>query len=131
MSEPRARAAKSGKRSERRCVANLSPERPGAGSMTSVVVRTEGLSKRYPGGLMAVEDLDLEVHEGDLFGFLGPNGAGKSTTIRMLLGLVFPTAGTVEVLGTRCPATAARRCWTSARSSRARGSTPTCPAGGT
>ena len=71
--------------------------------MSAVVVRTDGLSKRYPGGLMAVEDLDLEVHEGDLFGFLGPNGAGKSTTIRMLLGLVFPTAGTIEVLGRAVP----------------------------
>jgi ABC-2 type transport system ATP-binding protein len=68
-----------------------------------VVVRTEGLTKRYPGGLLAVDHLGLEVHEGDLFGFLGPNGAGKSTTIRMMLGLVFPTAGTVEVLGQPIP----------------------------
>jgi ABC-2 type transport system ATP-binding protein len=68
-----------------------------------VVVRTDGLTKRYPGGLLAVDHLGLEVHEGDLFGFLGPNGAGKSTTIRMLLGLVFPTAGTVEVLGQPIP----------------------------
>ena len=55
--------------------------------------RTERLTKRFPEGLVAVDHLDLEVHEGDLFGFLGPNGAGKSTTIRMLLGLVFPTTG--------------------------------------
>ena len=82
-----------------------------------VVVRTDGLTKRYPGGLLAVDDLDLEVHEGDLFGFLGPNGAGKSTTIRMMLGLVFPTAGTVEVLGQPdAPSTAATRCRTWARS---------------
>ena len=71
--------------------------------MSDVVVRTEGLTKRFPGGLTAVDHLDLEVHEGDLFGFLGPNGTGKSTTIRMLLGLVFPTAGTAEVLGQRVP----------------------------
>ena len=68
-----------------------------------VVVSTDGLTKRYPGGLLAVDHLGLEVHEGDLFGFLGPNGAGKSTTIRMMLGLVFPTAGTVEVLGQPVP----------------------------
>ena len=68
-----------------------------------VVVRTEGLTKRFPEGLVAVDDLDLEVFEGDLYGFLGPNGAGKSTTIRMLLGLVFPTAGAVEVLGQAVP----------------------------
>jgi ABC-2 type transport system ATP-binding protein len=68
-----------------------------------VVVRTEGLTKRFPEGLVAVDDLDLEVFEGDLYGFLGPNGAGKSTTIRMLLGLVFPTAGSVEVLGQSVP----------------------------
>ena len=71
--------------------------------MSAVVVRTEGLTKRFPGGLVAVDHLGLEVREGDLYGFLGPNGAGKSTTIRMLLGLVFPTAGTVEVLGQPVP----------------------------
>jgi ABC-2 type transport system ATP-binding protein len=69
----------------------------------TVVVRTSGLTKRYPGGLLAVDDVDLEVHEGDLFGFMGPNGAGKSTTIRMLLGLVFPSTGAVEVLGQAVP----------------------------
>ena len=68
-----------------------------------VVVRADGLTKRFPGGLVAVDDLTLEVHEGDLFGFLGPNGAGKSTTIRMMLGLVFPTGGHVEVLGRPVP----------------------------
>jgi ABC-type multidrug transport system ATPase subunit len=69
----------------------------------TVVVRTEALTKRYPGGLVAVDHIGLEVHEGDLFGFMGPNGAGKSTTIRMLLGLVFPTEGSVEVLGRAVP----------------------------
>ena len=74
----------------------------------TVVVRTEQLTKRFPGGLLAVDHVDLEVHEGDLFGFLGPNGAGKSTTIRMLLGLIFPTEGTVEVLGQAVPRHAQR-----------------------
>jgi ABC-type multidrug transport system ATPase subunit len=66
------------------------------------VIRTEGLTKRF-GSLVAVDGLDLEVHEGDLFGFLGPNGSGKTTTVRMLLGLVFATAGRIEVLGRPMP----------------------------
>jgi ABC-type multidrug transport system ATPase subunit len=66
------------------------------------VIRTESLTKRF-GPVEAVRDLDLEVHEGDLFGFLGPNGSGKTTTVRMLLGLVFPTAGRVELLGRAMP----------------------------
>jgi ABC-2 type transport system ATP-binding protein len=66
------------------------------------VIRTEGLTKRF-GSVEAVRDLDLEVHEGDLFGFLGPNGSGKTTTVRMLLGLVFATAGRVELLGQPMP----------------------------
>ncbi|MEU8298224.1 ABC transporter ATP-binding protein [Micromonospora sp. NPDC048909] len=61
-------------------------------------VQTEGLTKRY-GGLTAVQDLDLTVRAGEVYGFLGPNGAGKTTTLRMLLGLVRPTAGTVRLLG--------------------------------
>ena len=60
------------------------------------VLATHNLSKRY-GDQVVVDDLNLEVERGDLYGFLGPNGAGKSTTIRMILGLVFPTSGTVEV----------------------------------
>jgi ABC-type multidrug transport system ATPase subunit len=67
------------------------------------VIRTVGLTKRY-GGLTVVDAVDLEVHEGDLYGFLGPNGSGKSTTIRMLLGLVFASSGTIEVFGQRVPA---------------------------
>ena len=62
-------------------------------------LRTERLSKHF-GGTRAVEALDLEVPEGEVFGFLGPNGAGKSTTIRMLLGLLRPTAGRAWVFGT-------------------------------
>jgi ABC-type multidrug transport system ATPase subunit len=66
------------------------------------VIRTEGLTKRF-GGLVAVDGLDLDVGEGDLFGFLGPNGSGKTTTVRMLLGLVFATSGRIEVLGRPMP----------------------------
>jgi ABC-2 type transport system ATP-binding protein len=61
-------------------------------------IRTESLTKRF-GGLTAVDDLDLTVNEGEVFGFLGPNGAGKSTTINVLLDFVRPTAGTATVLG--------------------------------
>jgi ABC-type multidrug transport system ATPase subunit len=66
------------------------------------VIRTEELTKRF-GGLVAVDGLDLDVREGDLFGFLGPNGSGKTTTVRMLLGLVFATSGRIEVLGRPMP----------------------------
>jgi len=65
--------------------------------VTAVIV-TEGLTKRYD-RLVAVDGLDLEVAEGELYGFLGPNGSGKTTAIRMILGLVFPTSGRVELLG--------------------------------
>ena len=61
-------------------------------------IRTEGLTKRY-GSLVVVDGVDLEVGDGDRYGFLGPNGSGKTTTVRMLLGLVHPTAGSLEVLG--------------------------------
>ena len=71
-------------------------------SGVSPVIRTEGLTKRF-GSLVAVDGLDLEVHEGDLFGFLGPNGSGKTTTVRMLLGLVFATSGRIEVMGRPMP----------------------------
>lgn len=62
------------------------------------MIRTKGLCKRF-GALAAVEDLNLEVGPGELFGFLGPNGAGKTTTIRMLTGLLRPTAGRVFIGG--------------------------------
>ena len=61
-------------------------------------IETKGLTKRY-GRLVAVEDLNLEVARGEVFGILGPNGSGKTTTILMLLGLTEPSAGTVRVLG--------------------------------
>jgi ABC-type multidrug transport system ATPase subunit len=73
----------------------------------SLVVSTNALTKRY-GRVTAVEDLELAVYDGDLFGFLGPNGSGKSTTLRMLLGLVYPTSGEIEVLGRAIPREAAR-----------------------
>jgi ABC-2 type transport system ATP-binding protein len=63
-----------------------------------LIIKTSGLSKRFT-GMQAVKDLDLEIRRGEVFGFLGPNGSGKSTTIGMILGLVRPTAGTVELFG--------------------------------
>ncbi|MDJ1432937.1 ABC transporter ATP-binding protein [Halostagnicola sp. A-GB9-2] len=63
-----------------------------------VAIRTSGLTKRY-GDLTAIADLDLEVREGEVFGFLGPNGAGKSTTINTLLDFTRPTEGSATVLG--------------------------------
>src|SRR6266566_1196152 len=67
-------------------------------SSGEVVLRTRELTKRY-GQRLAVNNLNLEVHRGAIFGFLGPNGAGKTTTIRMALGLIAPTSGSVEILG--------------------------------
>jgi ABC-2 type transport system ATP-binding protein len=64
----------------------------------AVTIRTRGLEKHY-GDNVAVQPLDLEIRQGEVFGLLGPNGAGKTTTILMLLGLTEPTAGTAEVLG--------------------------------
>ncbi|WP_323373659.1 ABC transporter ATP-binding protein, partial [Plantactinospora alkalitolerans] len=61
-------------------------------------VETRGLTKRY-GELTAVDGIDLTVRAGEVYGFLGPNGAGKTSTLRMLLGLVRPTAGTVRLFG--------------------------------
>ena len=62
------------------------------------IIETHGLCKRY-GDAMRVSHLDLRVPEGCVYGFLGPNGAGKSTTLKMILGLVHPTAGSIQVLG--------------------------------
>ena len=63
-----------------------------------IVLRTKGLSKKF-GKRWAVKDLNIEVHRGDVFSFLGPNGAGKSTAIRMILTLLRPTAGSIEIFG--------------------------------
>jgi ABC-2 type transport system ATP-binding protein len=64
---------------------------------------TRGLTKRFRGGQVAVNAVDLHVPHGAVFGFLGPNGSGKTTTIRMLLGLVRPTAGEFDLLGRPMP----------------------------
>jgi ABC-2 type transport system ATP-binding protein len=66
--------------------------------MREHALSSRGLTKYY-GKSRGIEDLDLEVQTGEVFGFLGPNGAGKSTTIRMLLGLISPTRGSAEILG--------------------------------
>ncbi len=66
----------------------------------ATVLRAQGLTKRF-GDLVAVDGLDLEVREGEVFGFLGPNGAGKTTTLRLFCALIAPTAGTAEVAGHR------------------------------
>ena len=62
------------------------------------VIEILGLTKKFK-NLTAVDDLDLTVLKGDVFGFLGPNGAGKSTTIRMMLSLIAPTSGTIKIFG--------------------------------
>ncbi len=66
--------------------------------MAAAAIRTVGLTKHY-GRVIALDGLDLEVSPGEVFGFLGPNGAGKSTTIRLLLGLIRPTAGQAWLAG--------------------------------
>lgn len=68
------------------------------GEIGEVVLRTHNLTKHYKQRI-AVNNLDLEIRKGEIFGFLGPNGAGKTTTIRMALGLIAPTGGSIEILG--------------------------------
>jgi len=77
----------------------------------AAAIRAVGLTKRFfqRGEVVAVDHLDLDVQEGEIFGFLGPNGAGKTTTIKMLLGLIFPDEGTAEVLGLPAGALEMRR----------------------
>ncbi|MER6951311.1 ABC transporter ATP-binding protein [Nonomuraea sp. NPDC000554] len=72
---------------------------PSADPANGSAIVTRGLTKRFRGGQVAVDALDLAVPRGSVFGFLGPNGSGKTTTIRMLLGLVAPTAGEYSLLG--------------------------------
>jgi ABC-2 type transport system ATP-binding protein len=73
--------------------------------MPAAAIETENLSKEYPYGFlnlkkrMSLENLNLQVESGEVFGFLGPNGAGKSTTIKLLMRLIFPTSGTARILG--------------------------------
>lgn len=66
--------------------------------MEDVVLQTSGLTKAY-GGVKALDSLDLSVTKGEILGYLGPNGAGKTTTIRLLLGLIKPTAGSATLFG--------------------------------
>jgi len=79
--------------------------------MPNPAIEIEGLTKDYPSGFLhlkrkgSLEGLNLQVETGEVFGFLGPNGAGKSTTIKLLVGLIFPTAGSARILGK--PASAA------------------------
>ena len=67
--------------------------------MIDGAIKVEGLERVYPGGLKAVDGVNLEVAEGEIYGFLGPNGAGKSTTVRMLTTLLRPTGGRALVAG--------------------------------
>ncbi|MFE6775224.1 ABC transporter ATP-binding protein [Streptomyces sp. NPDC057702] len=76
-------------------------DEPSAGSTPAV--ETRGLTKRYRGGQLAVDGLDLLVPRGSVFGFLGPNGSGKTTTIRMLMGLIEPSSGGARLLGSSMP----------------------------
>jgi ABC-2 type transport system ATP-binding protein len=71
-------------------------------------ISTSELTKRFRGGQLAVDRIDLAVPHGSVYGFLGPNGSGKTTTIRMLLGLAFPTSGTATLLGVPMPAGSTR-----------------------
>ncbi|MEH7456404.1 ATP-binding cassette domain-containing protein [Bacillus sp. JJ1127] len=64
----------------------------------SAIVQTQNLSKTY-GGINCVNKVNLHVQEGEIYGFLGPNGAGKTTTLKMLLGLIKPSEGTIKILG--------------------------------
>src|SRR2546421_12639964 len=73
--------------------------------MPSPAIEIESLTKEYPFGFLhlkkrtSLEGLTMHVEMGDVFGFIGPNGAGKSTTIKLLMGLIFPTAGGAGILG--------------------------------
>lgn len=76
----------------------VAPAASGGAGARDVVLSTTGLTKRY-GKRLAVNGLSLDVRRGDVFGLLGPNGSGKSTTLRMVLGLVWPTAGSISLFG--------------------------------
>ncbi len=78
----------------------------------TIIIKTEKLNKVYEGALRgqdvhALKDLNLEIREGQIFGYLGPNGSGKTTTIKMLLGLIFPTSGSIEIMGSKAISSAA------------------------
>ena len=70
----------------------------------SAIIETKGLNKIYEAtfkgqDVHALKDLNLQIHSGEIFGYLGPNGSGKTTTIKMLLGLIFPSSGEITILG--------------------------------
>ena len=77
-----------------------------------MILKTEGLTKVFDAGLgkrvTAVQDLDLQVEPGEIFGFVGPNGAGKTTTIKMLMGLIFPTRGRAFIFDSPIPSESAK-----------------------
>jgi ABC-2 type transport system ATP-binding protein len=81
-----------------RCNITSGEFRSSSETQDSVVLRTAGLRKSF-GKLEAVKDLNIELRRGEVFGFLGPNGAGKSTTVGMILGLITPTSGNIELFG--------------------------------
>lgn len=84
--------------------ATLDSAAPATLAGPGLAVEARGLTKRFSSGQVAVDTIDLLVDSGSVYGFLGPNGSGKTTTIRMLLGLVTPTSGTVQLLGEPVPA---------------------------
>ena len=67
----------------------------------TAIIEIEGLTKQY-NKVSVVNQISLEINEGEIFGFIGPNGAGKSTTIKMLLNFIFPTEGTAKIFGKDC-----------------------------
>jgi ABC-2 type transport system ATP-binding protein len=82
--------------------------------MPATILRTDKLSKTFEVGVrrrrvQAVNELDLSVEEGEIFGFVGPNGAGKTTTIKMLMGLIFPTSGSAHIFDAPIPSAEAKR----------------------
>src|SRR5918997_6831326 len=87
--------------------AEIAVASPRAGT-PALAIETRGLRKAY-GEKVAIHDVTIDVPEGEVFGFLGPNGAGKSTTMKMLLGLAFPSAGTARLLGHPLGAIEAKR----------------------
>src|SRR5512146_1233899 len=84
------------------------PPSPATSPLTATAIETSELTKRFRGGQLAVDHIGLAVPPGSVYGFLGPNGSGKTTTIRMLLGLAFPTSGTASLLGVPVPDGATR-----------------------
>ncbi len=81
--------------------------------MEQPAIEIEDLTKHYKKGvkkkIVALEGLNLEIHQGEIFGFVGPNGAGKSTTIKLMMGLLFPTRGRAAIMGTEAHLPRARR----------------------